>query len=108
MRTFHQESLRRALLAAVFSITVVAGTGARTGSGVRAAATAARGESYTVFCVNGKLDFSDATLEKMRWDYGRDVCQIATFNSYREAKEFVRRKGGVGAPCKKDECVQGR
>lgn len=63
-------------------------------------ATAQTQEKYRVFCVNGKVDFGSRTLQEMRWDFGKNVCQLSEFDSYREAKEDVRRRGGVGADCK--------
>jgi hypothetical protein len=57
-------------------------------------------EKYRVFCVNGKVDFGSRTLQEMQWDFGKNVCQLSEFDSYREAKDDVRRRGGVGADCK--------
>jgi hypothetical protein len=56
-------------------------------------------EKYRVFCVNGKVDFGSRTLKEMQWDFGKGVCQLSEFDSYREAKDDVRRRGGVGADC---------
>jgi hypothetical protein len=57
-------------------------------------------EKHRVFCVNGKVDFGSRTLQEMQWDFGKNVCQLSEFDSYREAKDDVRRRGGVGADCK--------
>lgn len=66
-----------------------------------AATTAAQAEEkYRVFCVNGKVDFGSRSLKDMQWDFGKNVCQLAEFNTYREAKENVRQRGGVGADCR--------
>ncbi|MFL6230245.1 MAG: hypothetical protein ACJ741_15845 [Pyrinomonadaceae bacterium] len=56
-------------------------------------------EKYRVFCVNGKVDFGSRTLEEMRWDFGKNVCVLHEYDSYREAKDDARRRGGVGAEC---------
>jgi hypothetical protein len=56
-------------------------------------------EKYRVFCVNGKVDFGSRTLKEMQWDFGKGVCQLSEFDSYREAKDDVRHRGGVGADC---------
>jgi hypothetical protein len=64
-------------------------------------------EKYRVFCVNGKVDFGSRTLEEMRWDFGKNVCVLHEYDSYREAKDDVRRRGGVGAECKPQDCAPG-
>ncbi|MFN2596422.1 MAG: hypothetical protein ABR563_04455 [Pyrinomonadaceae bacterium] len=92
-------------LAPLFTIAaLVAPTGDARAAAVRVspATTAAAQtlEKYRVFCVNGKVDFGSRTLQEMQWDFGKNVCQLAEFDSYREAKDDVRRRGGVGADCK--------
>ncbi|HEX8162050.1 MAG TPA: hypothetical protein VF538_09270 [Pyrinomonadaceae bacterium] len=57
-------------------------------------------EKYRVFCVNGKVDFGNRSLKDMQWDYGKNVCQLGEFNTYRAAKDDVRKRGGVGADCR--------
>lgn len=64
-------------------------------------------EKYRVFCVNGKVDFGNRTLQEMRWDFGKNVCLLHEYGTYREAKEDVRRRGGVGAECKTQDCAPG-
>jgi hypothetical protein len=66
----------------------------------RAAVAAPAQEKYRVFCVNGKVDFGSRTLKDMQWDFGKNVCQLAEFDTYREAKANVRQRGGVGADCR--------
>lgn len=77
--------------------------GSRAGGGsVHAAALAAASaeEKYRVFCVNGKVDFGNRSLKDMQWDFGKNVCQLSEFNTYREARDDVRHRGGVGADCR--------
>jgi hypothetical protein len=57
-------------------------------------------EKYRVFCVNRKVDFGSRSLQDMQWDFGKNVCQLSEFNTYREAKADVRKRGGVGADCR--------
>jgi hypothetical protein len=66
---------------------------------VVSAAASQSQQKYRVFCVNGKVDFGNRSLQEMQWDYGKSVCQLGEFGSYREAKEDARRRGGVGARC---------
>jgi hypothetical protein len=96
----------RTTLAALLLIAILAAFGAHgsraSGNTVHNAATTAAPaqEKYRVFCVNGKVDFGSRTLKDMQWDFGKNVCLLAEFDSYREAKENVRRRGGVGADCR--------
>ena len=62
------------------------------------------GETYRVFCVNGKIDFGTRALKDMKWDYGDNVCVLAEFNNYTAAREDARRRGGVGAGCDRAQC----
>jgi hypothetical protein len=77
------------------------GSRASAGSGRRAESTAAQSqEKYRVFCVNGKVDFGSRSLQDMQWDFGKNVCQLGEFDTYRKAREDVRKRGGVGADCR--------
>lgn len=99
MRTLRRT--RTALLLSAFALTLAL-FGAPTPRGASAARpvpAAARQEKYRVFCVNGKVDFGNRTLKDMQWDFGKNVCQLSEHDSYRDAKEDVRRRGGVGAAC---------
>ncbi|MDT7602901.1 MAG: hypothetical protein QOF61_898, partial [Acidobacteriota bacterium] len=44
-------------------------------------------------------DFGNRTLQEMQWDFGKNVCLLHEYDSYRDAKEDARRRGGVGAAC---------
>ena len=85
-------SLRLALPALVLSALALAAAHAPS---TRASA----GETYTVYCVNGKIEFGTRPLKDMQWDYGANVCELAKFDSYQSAREDARRRGGVGAAC---------
>jgi hypothetical protein len=100
MRNFRRaRQLPTLLLLALLALFGAHGSRASGGGPAPVAATQ-DGEKYRVFCVNGKVDFGSRSLQDMQWDFGKNVCQLAEFNTYREAKEDVRKRGGVGAACR--------
>jgi hypothetical protein len=68
-------------------------------SSAAAAQTQAQ-EKYRVYCVNGKVDFGSLTLQEMQWEFGKNVCVLHEYDTYHDAKDDARRRGGVGADCK--------
>jgi hypothetical protein len=97
-------SLLRAALAVTVLLMALCATGATGGRSV----AAGRGQVYRVYCVNEKVSFGTRTVSEMQWDYGKNVCVLATYPTYAEAKEDVRRRGGVGAGCKSQECQKSK
>ena len=59
---------------------------------------------YKIFCVGGKVEIEDKTLEEMRDDEEDEtVCEMTKdeFENLYEAREVAKKRfGGAGAPCK--------
>jgi hypothetical protein len=94
MKTFRRPFPFLFVLALFLAFTFAHGSRASASS----SAIAQQGK-YRVFCVNGKVDFGSRTLQEMQWDFGKNVCLLRELDSYHDAKEDVRRRGGVGAAC---------
>jgi hypothetical protein len=90
---------------AIILVVLLLAIGAQVAPGGGVAAN--RVEAYKVFCVNGKVSFGIRKLSEMQWDYGKNVCVLAIYKTYAEAKEDVRRRGGVGASCNSQVCPPG-
>jgi hypothetical protein len=86
-------------LPALFALALLIAVCAHGSLATRASAATQAPDKFRVYCVNGKVDFGNRTLQEMQWDFGKNVCLLHEYDSYRDAKEDARRRGGVGAAC---------
>jgi hypothetical protein len=56
-------------------------------------------KKYKLYCVNGKIEIGSRDLNEMKAARGDRVCELGAFDTFSQAIEASKRRGGVGSPC---------